>query len=336
MLKPWGFVAALTVIACGARPVPVGEPLNGSGNPVTTTTGGTSGTASGGATGSGGSCGAPPASSLCSQNPTGPVAVHAEPDLLAAMVGRWVLCGRESVFAVDAGDVGLEITADHRWYKLYTAPGAATVRGAGFDEEGTWTALDLGDHFQVNFDIFGGGTVITAPVFASTPRAMRLDNNGVFRGNYVLDPTVPTGSVRCAAQADPTRSGACTPPGDTLMEQPCTDDVAIDRTLGRWSRCGGSMPGAPAHDGIELAANGSFYFLHRDPTAGLVRGTSDVDRGMAKVVVAAPCRADIDIETLGGASITSSTQLYQSTPRQLWIYTSPEWGDPERYTFVSP
>lgn len=72
-------------------------------------------------------------------------------DLLPAMVGRWLLCGHESVFAVDGGDIGLEITADQHWYKLFTAQGAATIRGAGFDEEGTWTALDLGDHLQVNF-----------------------------------------------------------------------------------------------------------------------------------------------------------------------------------------
>ena len=91
------------------------------------------------------------------------------------------------------------------------------------------------------------------------------------------------------------------------------------------------MPGAPAHDGIELAADGSFYFLHRDPMGGLVRGTSDVDTGSAQV----SCRA-ITIKTLAGASIASGTAHYQSTPRQLWIYTSPEWGDPERYTLVSP
>jgi hypothetical protein len=96
------------------------------------------------------------------------------------------------------------------------------------------------------------------------------------------------------------------------------------------------MPGAPLHDGIELTANGSFYFLHRDPTGELVRGTSDADSGTAEVSDGVQCRANIFIKTLAGASIGSSTVLYQSTPRQLWIYTSPEWGDPERYTFVSP
>jgi hypothetical protein len=128
-------------------------------------------------------------------------------DLLAAMTGRWVLCGTESVFATDGGDVGLEITADNHWYKLFPAVGAATIPGAGFDQEGTWSALDLGDHFQVDFNIFGSGTVTTAPIFASTPRAMRLDNNGVFVGTYVIDPTVPTGSVRCAPASDPRDGG---------------------------------------------------------------------------------------------------------------------------------
>jgi len=143
-------------------------------------------------------CDVPPQSSLCSQNPAGSVAVGSVADLLATMPGRWLLCGSESVFAVNGGDVGLEITADNHWYKLFAAEGGATVRGAGFDEEGTWTAFDEGDHIQVNFDIFGSGTVITAPVFASAPRSMRLDNNGVFVGNYVIDPTIATGSVRCA------------------------------------------------------------------------------------------------------------------------------------------
>ena len=174
-------------------------------------TGGVGGAASGGAgVGSGGAgggtvpgCDALPASALCSLNPTGQVAVQSMSDLVAAMVGTWLLCGHESVFAVNGGDVGLEITADNHWYKLFAAQGAATIRGAGFDEEGTWTAVDMGDHFQVDFNIFGGGSIYPAPVFASTPRAMRMNNNGVFRATYVIDPAVPVGTVRCASTPAP-------------------------------------------------------------------------------------------------------------------------------------
>jgi len=124
-------------------------------------------------------------------------------DLVAAMAGRWVLCGNQSVFADNGGDVGLEITTDNHWYKLFPAQGATTIRGAGFDEEGTWEALDVGDHFQVNFNVFGSGFIITAPVFASTPQAMRLNNEGVFVGNYVIDPTIAVGSARCPSNPAP-------------------------------------------------------------------------------------------------------------------------------------
>ena len=185
MRKPWLFIGVSTVIACSAEPLQPGQPSTGSDSSVMPEDAGLP-------------CNALPASALCSQNPTGSIALNSMSDLLAAMTGRWLLCGDESVFAVDGGDVGLEITADNHWYKLFPAQGAAIIRGAGFDEEGTWTALDLDDHYQVNFDIFGSGTVITAPVFALTPQAMRLNNNGVFVGNYVIDPTFPTGSVRCS------------------------------------------------------------------------------------------------------------------------------------------
>src|SRR5262249_48289647 len=151
--------------------------------------------------GAGGNCSVQ-VSSLCSQNPTGPVIPHSMDALKAAMGARWLLCGtHESVFGVDQGDIGLEITADNHWYKLYAAEGGGTAGGAAVDEEDAWRALLAGAASTtppVNFDIFGSGTVITAPVFASNPRAVRLNNNGVFVGNYVVDPAVPAGTVRCA------------------------------------------------------------------------------------------------------------------------------------------
>jgi hypothetical protein len=257
--------------------------------------------------------------------------------LRQAISGRWILCGHQSVFGVDRGDIGLEITPDNHWYKLYEAEGFGTIRGAGFDEEGTWTALNVGEDSstpQLNLDIFGSGTVITSPVLASMPRAMRLNNNGVFVGNYVIDPTFPMGSVRCAPRPDPTRSGECTPPPDVAIEPTCTDVAATEGLRGRWSRCGGAMPGAPLHDGVEFTSDGSFYFLHRDPTAGLVHG--ETDRASLRVLVEGPCRVDLFLNTASGVSIGSSAQLRRATPRQLWIFTGPEWGDPERYTFITP
>jgi hypothetical protein len=248
-------------------------------------------------------------------------------DLRSAMVHRWILCGaHESAFGVDGGDIGLDITSDNHWYKVYLGENGSTVRGAGFDEEGTWEALDLGDHYQVNFSIMGSGTVLTAPAFAASPAAMRLDNSGVFRGDYVLDPSIPAGDARCPDLPDPSRSGACAPVDESAIVTGCPD------LRGKWQRCGGAMPGAPAHDGIELAADGSFYFLHRDVNQSLIR--TNADRGTLDIEPD-ECggQFNVNLTTPSGAMIASSAQLRSASPLQLWIYTGPEWGDPERYIF---
>jgi hypothetical protein len=140
-------------------------------------------------------------SSECSENPTGPVIPHTTEEFAAAVTGRWLLCSdHESVFGRDLGDVGIEITPDNHWYKLYPAQGSGVLRGAGFDEEGTWQSTGVSatnDHPQLNLNIFGGGMIFTLPDLASTPRAIRLNNEGVLEATYVIDDGIPTGDARC-------------------------------------------------------------------------------------------------------------------------------------------
>jgi hypothetical protein len=320
----------------GAAPATGGGAGLGSGG-ANETTAGAGGAGTPGADG-GAEAMCPPVrtSSLCAQLPTDPVPANSLTDLLALMPGRWILCGYESAWAVDGGDVGVEITADHHWYLLFEAQGGGTVRGTASNEGGTWSALenDAGAAVQVNFDNAGGGTVITSPVFSSTaPRTMHLDNNGVFIGNYVIDPSFPTGNVRCAPQPDPTRLGICTPPGPSLKDVTPPSSAQI---VGRWSRCGGMLPDAPPHDGIEFTADGSFFFLHLDASGALVRGTSDTDSGTVKVEpISVYNDVTIFFTTLSGAPIAASVDIYQSTPRQLWL-TGSSSPDPDRYTFLSP
>ena len=286
------------------------------GAPSSTSTGGGQGNggASGGSIGpggtgesGGGACSAPPLSSVCSQDTMGPLMPQTMEEYTAAISGRWLLCGNhESVFAVDGGDIGLEITPDHHFYKLYPAQGGATIRGAGAGEEGTWSSLGVS---QLNLQVAGieYGLVITAPVLTSTPRTMYLDNNGVFRGTYVIDASVPTGASRCPKGVDLTRSGACTPPPDSMTV--CTDNTPNGFALGQWSRCGGTMPGAPAHDGIEFAADGTFYFLHLAPAGGLVRGTAATDHGTASFEPGVVCQENVSLQTLSGSSWLSGAQF---------------------------
>ncbi len=140
-----------------------------------------------------------PLGPACEQTPTGQVVTQTVDAFRAAISHRWLQCGSQSVFGRNSGQVGLEITADGHWYNLYPSDGGGLVRSAGVGAEGTWMELlfpqssDDPQPFQLNLYVPGEGEVITHPVLASTPRAMTLDNEGVFIGNYVLDPSGPGG-----------------------------------------------------------------------------------------------------------------------------------------------
>jgi hypothetical protein len=107
-----------------------------------------------------------------------------------AIQGRWLSCNG-SVFC--SNEIGIEITADGRWYKLYAAGPTTLVRGAGFDETGTWSVIDTSSMnfpdawWQLNFEIYGSGFIVTHPALSTGPRHMRLNNNGVCQGDYTLD-----------------------------------------------------------------------------------------------------------------------------------------------------
>jgi hypothetical protein len=131
-------------------------------------------------------------SALCSASGYSQAPAMDEQEFRARLAERFLLCGTESAFGRDQGDVGLEITSDGHFYRLYLGPTDGTERGTGFDREGTWQVIDTSDvngpgSFQLNLDLAGVGTVITHPEFTTMPRKMRLNNNGVFIGTYVTD-----------------------------------------------------------------------------------------------------------------------------------------------------
>ena len=103
-------------------------------------------------------------------------------------VGIWSLCNTPSVFGSD--DAGLEIAADGHWWKLADDLAGGLTRAEGWGNEGTWAVLDTSvmngpGHYQLNLAIDGSGTVTSQPVFATTPPKMRLNNMGVYVGDYV-------------------------------------------------------------------------------------------------------------------------------------------------------
>jgi hypothetical protein len=138
------------------------------------------------------------------------------------------------------------------------------------------------------------------------------------------------------ASPDLSRTGICTPATEVSYRPTCDNAAATAAVVGRWTRCGGSMPGAPAHDGIEFAVGEDFYFLVRDATGLLARGETDETRGTVRAATGPNCMTTTEIKTAAGSRFWSTARAYDTSPRQLWIYTDPEWDDPQRYTFAGP
>ena len=123
----------------------------------------------------------------CGSVPTGTRKAADEPEFQSWIVGAWQLCGSSSVFGTQ--EAGLLIDADGSWSKLTLSDGQLSALH-GWNNEGSWQIIDTSlmngpGVYQLNLEIDGSGTVITIPAFAAEPALMRLDNMGVFRGDYL-------------------------------------------------------------------------------------------------------------------------------------------------------
>ncbi|HVJ19527.1 MAG TPA: hypothetical protein VM686_29105, partial [Polyangiaceae bacterium] len=193
-----------------------------------------------------------------------------EEELLELAVGEWLLCASPSAFG-SSDEIGLELTADRSWYKLYPDGVGGVRRGSGGDEEGTFQLIDLGDYTQLDL-INGVGTRITLPEFSSVPNKLRLDNGGVFRSDYVKNDV----SGRCAPLTFDPVLGSHTEPAScsmnpTPLPTPATADEAHALLVGRWLGCGPSEYG-DGDVGLELLEDGTFYKLYPTADGSLQRG----------------------------------------------------------------
>jgi hypothetical protein len=55
------------------------------------------------------------------------------------------------------------------------------TRGQGWDDRGTFEAIDIGESVQLNLVYPSGATVIAMPSFASSPRKLRLSSTSPAR-----------------------------------------------------------------------------------------------------------------------------------------------------------
>jgi hypothetical protein len=111
----------------------------------------------------------------CDVSPPSFVQYQSEEELQRLLVGRWQRCVAPQV----AGeDVGVEFTADHRWYPLTRVDGAV-VRRTGVDYGGEWRYLPPGEPNLISHQPDPRGQfVITAitdpPRFTDNPRQLRV------------------------------------------------------------------------------------------------------------------------------------------------------------------
>jgi hypothetical protein len=97
-------------------------------------------------------------------------------DARQRLVGTWMACGRPSLLGT-YDDVGFELSADGRFYRLLRSPSGETVRGAGFDGTGTWevkVATNAPGPYEIWVKQVSYGADIDYPAFSDDFAAMKL------------------------------------------------------------------------------------------------------------------------------------------------------------------
>lgn len=234
----------------------------------------------------------------------GPVALTSTSQVDDLLVGSWVRCDGDSLFAAGtAVDVGIEF-ADGRFYRLYRAADGSLVRAGGADQEGTTRVLSMSaGAYQLNLEIAGDGTTSAQPLFFSQPDALRL-NGGMpgTSGDYVRwsgGPPTP-GAV----------PGAGTGPCDNLKSPVDLTSAPQVQGLvtGTWVRCKGDSPfgtDTGTDVGVEFV-DGRFYRLYPGPDGTLTRGEGPGQEGSISISDNAtpgePGLFQLNLEILGGGT----------------------------------
>lgn len=127
------------------------------------------------------------ASGTCNM-PEGPIHAYTEQsELEVLLIGRWRRCSGPPM--TDGPMAGLELLADHTYFKLGTDASGELVRNTGFANEGDWlTEQDSPTtvHLYVHPDSPLGGV----PAFEDNPRKMAMAVPGQHRDIviYALEP----------------------------------------------------------------------------------------------------------------------------------------------------
>lgn len=243
----------------------------------------------------------------------GPVEPTSPEQVEELLVGTWILCdGAPLLGDAMVGEVGLQLTADGHFHRVFATPDGGLLRTEGMDQEGEWWARSA-ERTPPDADVY----VVELDALA-----------GRFRWGIVdqLTPSSVTflGGARYGAWTGPEPT-----PGipDAFADQPCgvpTDPVVTTSTaetaellVGTWIRCDGSSPlyGSPGGDvGLELLADGRFHLVFEDPDGRLVTGDGTGREG-TWTVTDEPNPEALELTLLG----------YATAPRSIHLFATPDF-----------
>jgi hypothetical protein len=249
-----------------------------------------------------------------------------ESDFDEWLVGEWLACTYPTAF-YSMGEVGVEITSDAEWFKLYPDGQGGVYRSDLLYEHGFVEVLDDGDYIQLNFNTAGDTTHIFVPQLAAVPLKVRLGLG--FPGEYVRNDA----RGRCFIPGEP-------PDGEYSAPASCGDESELttfpqDKTtkealVGRWASCSGASVFSTAEVGLEIGADGEFYKLYADENGELVRGVGFDHQGWWSLPENGYVQLDLRIAGSGTNGVAVS---FGENPRRLHIEA---YDGPIDFDYVGP
>jgi hypothetical protein len=203
--------------------------------------------------------------------PSDPVAATSVEQVEALWVGVWIRCTGSSVFEQLLGDdVGFELAADGRFFRIYEGPGGSLIRPEGVEQEGRWSVIDMTDmngpgSYETGLDVSGSWGTSVFPTFFEAPPSVSIEGIGRYQR---WDGAPPTRDL---------------PPdvGESACGQPYgrAELVSVDQIeellIGSWTLCGDPLPFRPPRAdeiGIEFRADGRYARLLRSEDGSVVAG----------------------------------------------------------------
>lgn len=247
-----------------------------------------------------------------------------------AVVGIWTRCVGSAVFGVDGGDdVGLELTAAGRFFRLHEAADGSLVRAGGLRQEGMWVVNEpnVADPSRPWSSIDFGLRLAGSGYF---PIGVTVHDDGdMLRFTDSMDGTGSvyvrwSGSAPVPGLPVGVGEGPCGHPID-LVELSSSDQLE-HLLIGTWTVCDGEPFGAGVV-GAEFAADGSFRALVRAADGTVVVDEGSVGATWTLWPFDEPFDAhngpQIDVTYADGGTRTLQPDVFASP---LFMSLWPDWG----------